>query len=70
MADFCKQCTADVFGVEYADNNDMAGLCRDDEVAGVLCEHCGNTWVTSDGTCVGPCHEPSHFDAMTEEEED
>lgn len=38
MADFCKECSIEVFG---EDCGDLAGLCEDDECIAVLCEHCG-----------------------------
>ena len=41
MADFCFSCTFELFGEEYADKNDFVGLCKEDEVAMVLCEGCG-----------------------------
>ena len=61
MADFCRQCTIVVFGEEYADKNDMQGLCEPDEMAAVLCEHCGHTWVDNEGVCLGNCLEPEHI---------
>ena len=52
MADFCYQCTEEFFG-DAPDKNDMAGLCKDDEVAHVLCEDCGYIWVDHEGYCQG-----------------
>ena len=49
MADFCFICTHELFGEEYADNNDLSGLCEDDESVIVLCEGCGFIEVNSDG---------------------
>jgi hypothetical protein len=48
VADFCKQCSIDMFG---EDLGDMAGLCKEDEVVSVLCEGCGPTCVDSEGSC-------------------
>ena len=39
----------DMFGIEYADNNELSGLCEDNESALVLCEGCGFIEVNSDG---------------------
>ena len=49
MADFCFSCTFELFGEEYADKNDFVGLCKEDEVATVLCEGCGLIEVNHDG---------------------
>lgn len=63
MADFCLQDTIEIWGKEVAIKNDMKGLCKDDEMVAVLCEHCGNTWVDSNGFCIGPCdlHHEEYF---------
>jgi len=49
MADFCWSCTAELFGEELASENDMKGLCKEDESTFVLCEGCGAIEVNSDG---------------------
>jgi len=49
MADFCWSCTEELFGEEHVDNNDMKGLCLEDESIVVLCEGCGTIEVNSDG---------------------
>ena len=47
MADFCYDCTEELFGQQYAKNNDMAGIVSREEheqhgmTAKVLCEGCG-----------------------------
>ena len=47
MADFCYECTAELFGSNYAKKNDFANLVSLEEhvqhglVAHVLCESCG-----------------------------
>tara|TARA_Y100000361_G_scaffold66395_1_gene58355 strand:+ start:1280 stop:1465 length:186 start_codon:yes stop_codon:yes gene_type:complete len=47
MADFCYDCTEELFGQKYAMNNDMSGLVSAEEyqqhgiTAKVLCEGCG-----------------------------
>lgn len=52
MADFCKQCSINALGEDYGD---MAGICKPNEVANVLCESCGPTSVDHTGQCVGEC---------------
>lgn len=46
MADFCKQCSIELFG---KDMHDFAGICKKGEMAAVLCEGCGYIWVDSNG---------------------
>lgn len=58
MADFCRQCSKDVDPNFPGD--DLAKLCEEDKAIAVLCEGCGETWVDSEGTCIGPCNNPSH----------
>lgn len=47
VADFCYECTEELFGQQYAKNNDMAGIVSREEyeqhgmTAKVLCEDCG-----------------------------
>ena len=47
MADFCYDCTEELFGQKYAINNDMSGLVSKEEyeqygiTVKVLCEGCG-----------------------------
>jgi|TARA_R110002020_G_scaffold454218_1_gene669515 hypothetical protein len=47
MANFCYQCTAEMFGEENAIKNDFAGSVRKKERYFCLCEGCG--WITVDG---------------------
>lgn len=54
MADFCKQCSIDVFGKDFGD---MANLGPEGELGEgegwvCLCEDCGPTIVAQDGTCI------------------
>ena len=50
MADFCYQCTEYLFGKEFADRNELSGLCEPTEtVVNVLCEGCGIIEVDSNG---------------------
>ncbi len=59
MADFCKQCSTDIFGQDF---EDMKGLGKGEDVAlkegwgySVLCEGCGYTLVDEDGKCIADC---------------
>jgi len=54
MADFCKQCSMDIFGEDFGD---LAKLCTKKEneqglYAIVVCEGCGTTLVDNEGRCV------------------
>ena len=49
MADFCKQCSIEIFGEDY---NDLAGLCEKGSIISELCEGCGPCYVDYTGTCV------------------
>lgn len=56
MADFCRQCTMEVFN---EDESDLNGLITEAEVdmgywAEALCEGCGPTHVDHRGTCIDP----------------
>lgn len=58
MADFCRQCTIDLFGDDLGDKNDMIGLTTEADTAegmgtAVLCEGCGYTLVDHTGKCLG-----------------
>lgn len=46
MADFCKQCSLQMFG---EDHRDLAGIAPPDGVALALCENCGEILVNHDG---------------------
>ena len=55
MADFCRQCTTDLFGEDVI--NDFAGMTtKEDEKQGrfalVLCERCGPIQVNTVGGCI------------------
>jgi hypothetical protein len=55
VADFCKQCSVIVWGGVFDPvDNDMAGLCEEDEMVAVLCEHCGHIFVNHLGECITP----------------
>lgn len=54
MADFCAQCSLDMFG---EDTRDMAGISTESDTnagqfAVVLCEDCGVIQVDHEGQCV------------------
>jgi hypothetical protein len=54
MADFCAQCTYEVFNIGH---NDLSGITSEEETsegtfALVLCEGCGETLVDHAGRCV------------------
>lgn len=49
MADFCKQCSYEAFGIDAEDFKDV---CGDGEQATVVCEGCGPTEVDCNGKCV------------------
>lgn len=54
MADFCKQCSLDVFG---EDTGDLKGLgdgmpLLEGHGWGALCESCGPIYVNDDGVCM------------------
>lgn len=59
MADFCKQCSVDVWG---EDTKDLANLAaaygvaelKDGEGFSVICEGCGPTLVDNAGACINP----------------
>jgi len=46
MADFCQQCSEELFG---ADGKDLAELCDTGSMAEVLCEGCGLITVDHQG---------------------
>jgi hypothetical protein len=56
MADFCKQCSLEIFGEDFGD---LAGLIPEELVkTGVrvvaLCEGCGPIQVDYEGRCISP----------------
>lgn len=63
MANFCLQCTTDLFGEEYAKKNDFVGVSSPSDTemglyVTVLCEGCGPCQVDHTGRCVSKdCHE-------------
>lgn len=51
MAEFCKQCSEELFGEDFAD---FAGICQEGGLAVVICEGCGLTHVNYLGECINP----------------
>ncbi len=57
MADFCKQCSIDMFGKDFGD---LKGITNQTDLneglaASVLCEDCGPIQVDTDGKCITNC---------------
>lgn len=65
MADFCKQCSLELFGKDF---EDFKGATTETDVknklaAVVLCEGCGPIQVDPDGACISEdCYEKGHKD--------
>ena len=62
MADFCKQCSVDVFGEDFGD---MANISKPEDTAAglyasVLCEDCGMIQVDHEGNCITHGGKPGH----------
>jgi hypothetical protein len=59
MADFCRQCSVSVLGIDDQDYfGDLSGLISEEEVktglgACVICEGCGFVRVDHTGKCLG-----------------
>jgi hypothetical protein len=56
MADFCKECSIELFGEDF---QDLAGITKKKDFANglraiVICEGCGLIGVDPDGKRVGP----------------
>ncbi|NOR27652.1 MAG: hypothetical protein GQ540_03875 [Lutibacter sp.] len=56
MAEFCKQCSIDMFGKDFGDFKYMGNGEKLKEGCGwqVLCEGCGPTFVDDEGVCIYP----------------
>ena len=46
MADFCHECSIQMFGEDF---KDFASDINDDQMRQALCEGCGFIWVDKDG---------------------
>lgn len=54
MADYCKQCSMDIFGEDF---KELAGISSEENTknglfASVICEGCGFIQVDHEGNCV------------------
>lgn len=50
MADFCKQCSEELFGEDFGD---LKGLCTEGDFVQTICEGCGfDCVVDHEGRCV------------------
>ncbi|MDD3412489.1 MAG: hypothetical protein PHY47_00650 [Lachnospiraceae bacterium] len=54
MADFCRQCSIEIFGEDF---KELAGIVSPEEftadkAAFVMCEGCGPIFVNPDGSCI------------------
>ena len=56
MADFCKQCSEELFGEDFKDLAGLGDGSKLEEGFGwqALCEGCGPTYVNDDGECITP----------------
>jgi len=55
MADFCKQCSEEMFGQDFGDL-----AFGEDRLWEAICEGCGFTIVDGDGVCSGACGQDGH----------
>jgi hypothetical protein len=53
MADFCKQCSIELFGKDEGDLRMLLPTLLPGHVIPALCEDCGYTAVNLEGECVG-----------------
>ena len=60
MAEFCSQCSLEIFG---EDHRDLAGLAKEGFVVAVLCEDCGIIYVDEEGRCRSNCNE-NHYSKL------
>lgn len=49
MADFCKQCSIELFGEDFGDHK---GHCKEGMMVAVICEGCGFVHVDHEGKCL------------------
>lgn len=62
MADFCKQCSLDIWGEDFGD---MANISKPEDTvkglyASVICEDCGIIQVDHEGNCITHESKPKH----------
>ncbi len=51
MADFCKQCSIEIFKEDF---KELADIAYPNQQVGVICEGCGYVLVDEHGACVDP----------------
>ena len=51
MADFCKQCSEEMFGEDFEDLK----IVKEGQVLRTICEGCGLTVVDHTGRCIAAC---------------
>lgn len=71
MADFCKQCSIDMFGEDF---KDLQGLSTSSDTANglyatALCEGCGATQVDHLGICVSPHCDKKHGEKIMDNQQ-
>ena len=71
MADFCKQCSIDIFGEDFGElaNLTKPETWKEGKAAVVICEGCGPCQVAPDGTCLSVDCLKEHGKALKDEDE-
>lgn len=68
MADFCRQCSIEVWGEDFGDLANLGPkdyrALEPDEGWAALCEHCGPTLVNNAGECLPGCCLVDHAAAI------
>lgn len=49
MADFCMQCSIELFGEDF---EDLAGIAKEGQILHCICEGCGDALVDHTGKCL------------------
>ncbi len=60
MADFCKQCSEEMFGEDFGDLAGMAPYDKEGLYPVVICEGCGPIQVDNEGRCISTDCEGVH----------
>jgi hypothetical protein len=63
MAEFCHECSIEVFGEDF---EELARLVEKGCKVAVICEDCGITFVDHQGVCVSDC-DKQHYDKRVKE---
>lgn len=63
MANFCRQCSLDMFDKDYKElaNITTKEFWKQRKACVAICEHCGPIQIDPDGNCVSECHKPEGF---------